>query len=485
MLSRFPSSPGPALNPSSLRRLRRLALSSRPAVLLVGLLAVLAGCSGETFESQGEWPEFRGPDGQGRAAEGTSLPSAWGPDSENIRWRVPVEGVGNSSPIVVDGQVLVTVADPTPEELKKKGNAPSKDLGETGPAGPDLRRSVVSYDLQTGEPRWRTDVFSAPPEKGHFLSTNAAPTPLTNGEHVWVYYGQYLAKLTLDGELVWNREVDAKYPSHVRYGASSSPIFAGGLVILYQDREWVDTPDVGWAAGFDPDTGKEVWRIEWSDSCCAYTTPTLWQRGNVEDLVFGQSAAVVAYDPRSGEERWRLKHGQLQTVASLTVVDDEVICSLSGAHSNKGNLCLRVTGSGDAVQVEQLWENLRRAPESASSIYYRGKIYAVTESGIVSCYEAISGEQLWVGRLKEGRGYRSSLVAGDGKIYAQSTFFVTAVIDAAADDRLEVISYSETPEGGNNATPAIADGCLVLRTSDHLYCIDPETESEATQPQSE
>ena len=467
MLSEFRSLSGASLR---ILRFRRLT------VALACLFAVaLSGCAQETFESQGEWPEFRGPGGHGRAAEGVSLPAAWAPDSENVRWRAPVDGVGNSSPIVVDGQVIVTVADPTPEELQKKGNAPSKDLGESGPAGPDLRRAVLSFDLATGEPRWRTDVFSAPPEKGHFLSTNAAPTPLTNGEHVWVYYGQYLAKLTLDGELVWNREVDAKYPSHVRYGASSSPIFAGGLVILYQDREWVDTPDIGWAAGFDPDTGDEVWRIEWSDSCCAYTTPTVWRRGEVEDLVLGQSAAVVAYDPRTGEERWSLKHGQLQTVASLTIIDDEVICSLSGAHANKGNLCLRVTGSGDETQVEKMWENLRRAPESASSIFYQGKIYAVTESGIMSCYEPMTGKQLWVGRLKEGRGYRSSLVAGDGKVYAQSTYHVTAVVDAAADDRLEVISYSETPEGGNNATPAIADGCLVLRTSDHLYCIEAES----------
>lgn len=448
------------------------------AGLIASLLVVLTGCAQETFESQGEWPEFRGLGGHGLVAEGITLPTVWGPDSENIRWRAPVDGVGNSSPIVVDGQVLVTVADPTPEALKKKGNAPSRDPGKKVAEGPDLRRSVISYDLQTGELRWRTNVFSAPPEKGHFLSTNAAPTPLTNGTHVWVYFGQYLAKLTTDGELVWVRDVDPTYSHHIRYGASSSPIFAGGLIVLYQDREWADTPDVGWMAAFDPETGDEVWRNTWSHTCCAYTTPSVWRRGGgAEELLMAESAELVSYDPATGERLWVGLHGQLQTVSSLNIVDDEVVCALGGAHHDKGNTCFRVTGSGDAVEVEQLWDIKRRAPESGSPIYYQGRLWALTDAGVMSSYDPYTGKVHWVRRLKKGRDYRSSLIAGDGKIYAQSTYYMTAVIDATAKD-LEVLSYNESPEGGNNATPAVGGGCLILRTHDHLYCIEPEAEAD-------
>lgn len=449
------------------------------AVVFLLVTAFLASCAQEPFEARGPWPEFRGPGGQGLAADDTPLPTSWGPDSENIRWRVKVEGVGNSSPIVAGDQVVITVADPR-DDVVHRNDHPGADPG-TGPAeGPDLKRSVVSFDLATGKQRWRTDIFSAPPEKGHFLSTNAAPTPLTDGRHIWVYYGQYLAKLTLDGEVVWLREIDPTYPNHIRYGASSSPTFAGGLLILYQDREWAETPDVGWLAGIDPETGDVVWRNEWSNSCCAYTTPNVWRRGEgaPEELLVAESAKVVSYDPATGAHLWTAEHGQLQTVSSLNIIDDEVVCALGGAHHDKGNTCFRVIGTGADTQVEQLWDLRKRAPESASPIYYEGRLWSVTEAGVMSCYDPYSGKLHWLQRLKKGRDFRSSLVAGDGKIYAQSTFYVTAVIDATAKT-LEVLSYSSTPEGGNNATPAIADGCLILRTHDHLYCIESEAESQS------
>ena len=453
----------------------RSGSASIPLALCLALM-LAQGCAGPKNDSAlgavGEWPQFRGPDGLS-VSDAHPLPTTWSDESPNIRWKTILPGVGNSSPVVSEGRVFLTGIDQATPVEASDGEA-GTDGDDTGDdKSPEiLTRWAMALDLESGELLWHTPIYAAPGEEGHFLNTNVAPTPVTDGKDVWAYFGSHLARLDRDGNLLWVNEVDASYVDFVRYGIASSPVLVGDLVILVQDREWSETDDVGWLAAYHRDTGELVWRNEWSDNCCSYSTPLIWQRGERTELVFAHSAAVIGYEPTTGEKLWGFEHRFFQFVSGLSVQGD-IVCALGGAHRNKGNLCLRVIDEGESTRVEEVWSESRRAPETASPVIYRGNIYAITESGVMSSYDVLSGEERWFGRVKGSKGFRGSLVAGDGKIYASSTWGVTAVIDADAP-KLKVLALNTLAAPGNNATPAIAGGCLLMRTADSLLCIGAE-----------
>lgn len=433
---------------------RILHLSSPTALTLTTVLFAGIGCGGE--ETAGEWPQFRGEDTRGVFDTGT-LPTYWSKGSDNILWRSEVPGRGNSSPVVSDGRVFLTTAERDPETPE----------GERR-----FVRAVLAYDLETGERLWRRDLFSAPPDEGHRLSTDAAPTPVTDGERLYVYFGAVLAALTHDGELLWKKEVDPTYSEYINYGAASSPILVDDKVLLVQDQEGFQSDDVGWMAAYDRETGEEVWRREWDETCCSYSTPLYREREGTPELLFAYSGKVAAHDPETGEILWEQEYPMWQFVGAL-VGEGDLLCALGGAHRQRGNVCMRLEGTGRDTRVEELWFEPRRAPETASAILYRGKVYAVTQGGVMSAYDARTGEEVFVARLEEGRGYRSSPVAGDGKVYAQANTGQTAVIDAGADG-FSAIAYNDLEDGANNASPAISSHCLLLRTQSKLYCIGQE-----------
>lgn len=428
---------------------------NRPgASLWVAALVLLAGCGKEPVE----WPQFRGPSGLGVSDAG-ELPTTWSPGSANIRWRATVPGSGNSSPVAAGGRVFVTTVIEQPA------------AGAGGPA--NLQRAVVAVDLATGKNLWQTGIFTAPRFKEHRFNTNAAPTPVTDGESVYAYFGSHLARLTLDGEVVWAKEIDPGYARFAHWGLGSSPVLAGDSIIVVQDQEEPHDADIGWMAAFDRETGEEIWRQQWDNTCCSYSTPLLWRRpGADEELIFAYSGKIMAHDPRTGERLWEHLYPMWQLVGGL-VAEGDVVCALGGAHNQKGNLCLRVTGPGRSAKVEQLWFEPRRAPETSSAVLYRGRIYSLTQNGIMSCYDPATGKLHWVQRLNSGKGYRSALVAGDGKVYAQPTWGATAVIDASSE-QFRALAHNELGEGDNNASPAIAGGCLLLRTAESLFCVEKE-----------
>lgn len=431
--------------------------SALTAGVLALILLLAHGC-GRPAEPTAEvaWPQFRGPGGLG-VADGAALPTSWGEDTPNIRWRTTIPGRGNSSPVAAAGRAFLTTANSLPGKEKPR-------MAE---------RMVVAVDLASGEISWQTVVATTRRTRRHQHNTNAAPTPVTDGERLYVYFGSVLACLDHDGNVLWNGEVDPYYPAFVRYGTASSLVLVNGAVIVVQDKEWGEgTEDQGWMGAFDAETGEELWRNHWTETCCAYSSPLIWRRGEDTELIFAHSGNVAAYDPDTGEHLWEHPYPMLQSVASPVAAGD-LLCVLGGAHNNKGNLCVRVTGRGEELRIEQLWFDPRLAPESASAVLYGGRLYAVTDRGVMVSYDPQSGTTHWSGRLKEGLGYRSSLIAGDGKIYAVSADGTTSVVDAKAD-KLAVLAYNKLGEGGNNATPAVADGCLLIRSHNELFCIEKE-----------
>lgn len=422
-----------------------------PVILLT--LALAAGCAAPPApEEPLEWPQWRGATGMGLAGGG-DLPEAWGPDAANVRWRTDIPGSGNSSPVVARGRVFLTTSyeDPGAEE------------------GASTRRSCLAVDFETGRILWETAVVTTPKEARHWMTTGAAPTPATDGSHVYVYFGSHLAALDLDGRVVWTKEVEPDYAKYSRYSAASSPILTDAAVVVAQDQESGKTDDVGWIAAFDKATGEQIWRREWDDTCCSYSTPLWLDRGSERRLLFARSGAVAEYDPATGDELWIHTYEINQMVSSL-VAEGDLLCIAGGAHNVRRSTCVSLTGHGRQTKVEVLWESLQGPPETSSPVLVGGLLFTVTNKGVLSCIDARSGEAHWRKRLAGG-GYHASLVAGGGKIYVPNVRGLTSVVAAQPEYRL--IGENGLDEGGF-ASPAAAGGSLLFRTKSQLVRVDKE-----------
>ena len=426
------------------------------ASLPVGVLALfLAACSGGPRDA-GEWPQWRGPTGTGvSSAEG--LPLSWDQEGAGVRWQVEVSDKGISSPIVSGGRVFLT------SEEQQGGNTALK---------------VVSYDLATGALQWQTTVFTRTREKfppRSIANSPAGPTPVADGKFVYAYFGSHLAALDFRGRLAWLEEIDPRYLDDVWYGAGSSLVIAGNKIIVFRDREKTGEGDFGWLAAFDKKIGRRVWRKQWRDTCCSYTTPLVLERDSGTELVVSMAGRLASYDSDTGEFLWRRHHVLEQPVASPVVMDD-LVCVASGAHFNKGMACWRMNDRR-GKRPKELWRSARAIPETSSPVLYNGFLFTLTERGIMSCYNSESGKLAWRKRIAGGV-YHASLIAGDDKIYAFSMGGLVSVI--AAEPRFKTLAENQLPARGVVASPAIAGGCLVVRTAEHLLCIDGAgTDSEA------
>jgi outer membrane protein assembly factor BamB len=345
------------------------------------------------------------------------------------------------------------------------------DTRETRSA-PDslLKRVVVGLDLESGEILWQTPVFEGGKGKIHWLNTHATPTPATDGETVFVAFDAHLAALDLDGSVLWKKDLEPGYYAHSHYGVASSPIVTRKAVILLQDREEGNAEDRGWVVALDKKTGDLLWRDEWMDTCCSYTTPVLVDRGSKQILLVTTSHQANAYDPDTGARLWQVAHRNIQPVPSVAVWEDFV--AFPGAIHDALLSTFRF-GALDE-EPEFLWATRQSVPDMPSPLYYNGRLYTLHGRGVMVSRNPLTGRAFWRRRLPRGT-YRAALVAGDGKIYAFSANGTTAVIDATIRE-FNVLRRNRIGTGGSGATPAIAGGCLLLRGSNHLFCIEKKAD---------
>ncbi len=442
-------------------------LHSSPRLSIALVIALSAACArgpggdgaGDLL-GDGDWPQWRGGEGSG-VSRVTDLPVHWGPESENVRWKVALPADGVSQPIVAGERIFVT--------------------GARGSGG-SVERSVAALDLSDGSLLWETVVNTRLGErKHHRFGSFSTPTPVTDGETVWAYFGSDLVAVSQDGELLWSQEVDPGYRKRSRYGAASSPILIDDAVLLFQDDEWGREGGAGtsWLAAFDRESGEEIWRTEWSDTCCSYQTPFLRRGDGHVEIVIAATPFLLGFDPATGERLWQLDLPIVQVVPGL-VQSGDVLIQAGSVHKKK-TLAFRLSGYGAATQGEQIWQDLRASPELSSPVLYQGLLFTVSDGGVMTCYQPETGEMLWRKRL-DGRSFRSALVAGDGKIYVTSLGARTIVV--AAEPEYRVLAINDIAEFTESSI-AITEECLLLRTEDHLFCIgreDPAAAHEGDPP---
>jgi outer membrane protein assembly factor BamB len=389
------------------------------------------------------WPQFRGPHGDGHA-DATGLPVKWS-ESENIAWKTAIHDRGWSSPVIWNDQVWMTTARVDGKEL-----------------------FAVCVDRDTGKIVHDVKVFDVDkPAFCHPYNSYASPTPAVEGGRVYVHFGVYGTACldTATGKKLWERR---DFPCNHHRGPGSSPI-------LYQDLLIVpfDGFDVQYVVALDKATGKTVWKkdrgIDWGDTDGdlkkAYATGRIVNVDGKPELIIPGAGATMAYDPRTGDELWRVRAGGMN--AAIPVLERTGKLFLTTGDGGFRLYALRPDGKGDLTDSHVEWKTAKGVPSRCGPVLVGDRLYLVSEQGFASCIDTNTGKTLWQDRLKGE--FSSSAVYADGRIYACTTEGTTYVMEPG--DALKVLAANKL-DAGCIASPAVAGKALFIRTKTHLYRIE-------------
>lgn len=402
----------------------------------IALLLFFASATAAPAEN---WPEFRGPSGQGIYL-GKNLPIEWS-TTKNVAWVKPIPGKGWSSPIIQDGRIYLTSAVPI-EDSK------------------DLSLQAICLDAESGKQLWQTELFRhAANAKIHSKNSHASPTPITDGKRLFVHFGhQGTACLDLDGKVLW-RNTSLRYnPVH---GNGGSPILVGDRLVLSTDGA-----DKQLIYALNTSDGKIAWK---TDRKCeasngfSFSTPLLIEVNGKKQIVSPASDAVMAYDPANGAEIWRVKFTGYSVIPRPVFGHGMVFISTS--YNTPSVLAIKVDGAaGDVTKSHVVWTAKKGAPHTPSLLLVGDELYMVSDNGLASCLDARTGKVHWSERVDGG--FSASPFYADGKIYLQSEKGVTTVLRAGT--KYEVLATSKLGEK-TFACYAVADGAIFLRTETKLY----------------
>ncbi|MEE2777956.1 MAG: PQQ-binding-like beta-propeller repeat protein [Acidobacteriota bacterium] len=386
----------------------------------------------------GDWPQFRGPTGQGVSDE-TQLPLTWS-ETRNVRWRTPVAGNGWSSPVVAEGRVWVTTA-------RVDGTV-------------SLR--ALAFDVSTGELLVDTEVFSQVlAAQSNPKNTYASPSPILDDDRVYVHFGaEGTAALTADGEVVWRRT----FPYRSQHGNGGSGVLWGDLLIVACDGD-----DRAFVVALDKRTGAERWRTPRPRPIAqAYSTPLVIRVGGQDQLVAVGAFRTIAYDPATGSEIWRVRYGQGFSNVPRPVYGHGLVYIATG-FQQPALLAVRADGRGDVTDTHVAWKMRRGAPHTPSPLLVGDELYVINDGGIATCLDAKTGTQHWQRRI--GGNHSASPVYADGRIYFQSEEGTTTVIRPGTQP--QILATSQVPEA-TLASLAVADRSFFLRARGALYRIGLE-----------
>ena len=392
-------------------------------IAAIGLLCVV-------LLSGSDWLRFRGPGGTNTASN-QNLPTEFD-DKNNIAWKVELPGKGPSSPIVIGDRVIVTCS----------SGANQDEL------------YVVCLDTGTGKEKWRRKFWATGKTFCHPLSANAAPTPTSDGEHIFAFFSSNdMACLDLEGNLVWYRGLGYDYPlARNDAGMSSSPLAIGDIVIAQ-----VENQGESFVVGLDKKSGKTVWQIDRPKEA-AWTTPLVLtgEQYKTPLAVIQSQDRVTIIDALTGDQLSEVK-GRINPIPSAATADGILFAPVDGTTAYS------VTSDG---QLETKWNSSRIAPGTASAVVSDDKIYALTRAGVLNANSAESGEQIW--QLRVGGSHWATPLLVDGHMY----FF-------NQDGKARVVKLGEEPEIVHEhdfgetflGSPAVSNGAMYIRSDKHLWKI--------------
>jgi outer membrane protein assembly factor BamB len=392
------------------------------------------------FAASGDWPEFRGPTGQG-ISTASSLPTEWSA-TKNVAWKIPVPGAGWSSPAISGGQIYLTT-------------------GVTNASG-GVSLRALAFDVASGRALWDTEIFSATEasvQPVHSKNSPASPTALVEGDRIYVHFGHHgTACLDRTGKILWRNHSLRYDPLH---GNGGSPVLVDDLLVFNSDG--TKEPFV---AALNKSTGDLVWKTPRTakvKQTFSFCTPLVVTVNGRTQIITPGSGAVSALDPKDGREIWQAGYGNGYSVVPRPVFAHGLLFIATG-FNRADLLAIRADGQGDVTDTHIAWRTTKGAPLTPSVVVVGDELYAVADSGVASCFDAKTGTVHWQERL-EGN-YSASPIAVGGLIYFLSEDGIGTVVKASRT--FEKIATNRLGER-TLASYAVADGALFIRSAGQLY----------------
>jgi outer membrane protein assembly factor BamB len=420
------------------------------------------------------WPSFRGPQASG-VADGQNLPDRWdGVRGENVKWKTRIPGLAHSSPIVWGDRLFLATAVSSQENATFKHGL----FGE-GDASTDLsvhQWKVLSVNRLSGKIIWESTAYQGiPQERRHVKNTYASSTPATDGKHVVAFFGsQGLYCFDTNGKLIWKKDLGV-----LDLGAYDAPQYEWGTAsspIIYRDKVFIqcDTQKQDSLLAFNVNNGDIVWKAD-REELPAWSTPTIYPGAKRVELITNASNFIRGYDPETGKELWRLG-GSSQITAPTPIFAKDLIVVASGRRPEAPIFVIRAGASGDitlgkglSASDQIVWSRQQRGPYMPTPLIYGDYLYVLANQGIFDCYELSTGKEIYRQRLAhQGGGFSASPVAADGRIYLSSEDGDVFVVKAGKDFDL----LATNPMGERlMATPALSGGRIFIRAEHSLFAI--------------
>jgi outer membrane protein assembly factor BamB len=402
-----------------------------------------------SVSEQNDWPQFRGPDGQGHSTA-EKLATKW-TETQNVTWKSKIPGSGWSSPVIQGDRIWLTTALDQGTELK-----------------------LIAVNKTTGKIEKELSLFQvAAPGKLHSKNSYASPTPVVDGARIYVHFGAYgTTCLDTTGKVVWKKELN--YYHH--HGPAASPILVGKRLIIPCDgldkpfyagtTPRLDLTEFQFVAALNADTGETEWK-KGRKAQHSYATPLLIEVDGKPQIISPGADRTIAYNPATGAEIWSVRYTGYSLIPRP--VYGKGLVFLCTGYNNPEVMAVKPDGMGDVTDTHVAWTYKPNAPNTPSPILVDDELYFVNDAGIATCLEAESGKMLWKRRL--GGNFSASPIYADEKLYFLSEDGMMHVL--APGKQYKRLSTNKL-NGMTYASPAVSGNALFLRSDQFLYRIEEQ-----------
>ena len=421
---------------------------------IVALIVSIAGSGAAADGGNNFWPQWRGPLNTGVAPE-ADPPLTWS-ESSNIKWKLAIPGEGDATPIIWADRVFVLSAVPA---ASKSGDA------EKGPNG-TFKFTVFCIDRNSGKILWEKVARETSPHEGRQdNNTFASASPVTDGKYIWAFFGSRgLHCYDFDGNLKWQKEFGLM-KTRMGFGEGSSPALSGDTLVI----NWDDEGDNDFIAALDKTTGKELWRQSRNEAT-GWSTPLVVEFNGQKQVVVNATSKVRSYDLSNGKELWSCG-GQTANAIPTPVAQKDVVYVTSGFRGNALQ-AIRLGRSGDLTGTDAIaWSRNKSTPYVPSPLLMDNSLFLISgNDNMISCFDTKGGEPYFERERLEGiRGVYASPVAAKDRIYVLGREGVCIVLKKGS--KPEVLAVNKLEDSRSDASIALVDKQLFLRTAHNLYCI--------------
>jgi outer membrane protein assembly factor BamB len=411
------------------------------------------------------WPTWRGPEKDGMAQ---SDPPVRFSDTENLKWKTPIPGRGHSSPVVWDNKIFVTTAIPMSAPPPPAAASGEGRRGPGGGAGPlvDHRFDLLCLDKNTGKTLWQKTAVTATPHEGYHqrYGSFASNSPVTDGKHVFAFFGSRgVYAYDLDGNLAWKKNFNVKMLMHNEFGEGTAAVLEGDTLLLNFDHK-----GDSFLVALDKNSGAERWRTA-RDEITNWSPPLVVEHQGHKQIVIAATTKVRSYDFATGKLIWECAGLGSNTIPA-PVQHGDVVYVQSG-HRDPNLMAIRLGREGDLTGTDAiLWSTTRGTAYSASPVIDDGKLYVLTDRGLISCFDAETGQPYYQQqRLPNPYTFKASPVGAADKLYLSSE--EGDVIVLKMGPQYEPIAVNKFKDQSFIASPAIVGGEIFLRSETTLFAI--------------